>query len=74
MNAAAQLNFGALLQQFFVDRLIQQRHASTRIVEAYRDGFRLLFAFAEQRLKKHPTDLTLEDLSASFILQFLSSD
>jgi hypothetical protein len=56
MNAAPHFTFGTLLQQFFVDRLIQQRHASTRTVEAYRDGFRLLFAFAEQRLKKRPAD------------------
>jgi len=71
MNAAPQFIFSTLLQQFFVDRLIQQRHASTRTVEAYRDSFRLLFAFAEQRLKKRPADLTLEDLNATFILQFL---
>lgn len=71
MNATTQLNFSTLLQRFFVDRLIQQRHASTRTVEAYRDSFRLLFAFAEQRLKTRPADLKLENLNASFILQFL---
>jgi site-specific recombinase XerD len=71
MNATPQFTFSTLLQQFFVGRLIQQRHASTRTVEAYRDSFRLLFAFAEQRLKKHPADLKLENLNASFILQFL---
>jgi integrase/recombinase XerD len=71
MNAAPQSTFSTLLQQFFVERLIQQCHVSTRTVEAYRDSFRLLFAFAEQRLKKHPADLALGDLNASFILQFL---
>jgi integrase/recombinase XerD len=71
MNASPQSTFSTLLQKFFVERLIQQRHASTRTVEAYRDSFRLLFAFAEQRLKKQPADLTLEDLNPNFILRFL---
>ncbi len=71
MNGAPQSTLGALLQQFFVERLMQQRHVSNRTVEAYRDSFRLLFAFAEQRLKKRPADITLADLNTSFILQFL---
>jgi integrase/recombinase XerD len=71
MNSASQIAFSTLLQQFFLERLIQQRHVSTRTVEAYRDSFRLLFDFAQQRLNKQPADLTLSDLSSSFILQFL---
>jgi site-specific recombinase XerD len=51
--------------------MIQQRHLSARTVEAYRDSFRLLLAFAEQRLHKRPAALALEELSAPFILQFL---
>jgi len=71
MNTAPQTAFSTLLQQFFVERLIQQRRVSTRTVEAYRDSFRLLFDFAQQRLKKQPADLTLSDLNAPFVLQFL---
>jgi integrase/recombinase XerD len=71
MNAALTSTFSSLLQQFFVERLIQQRHASARTIEAYRDSFRLLLAFAEQRLHKRPAALALEDLSAPFVLQFL---
>lgn len=63
--------FPVLLQKFFVQRLLQQRHASPRTVTAYRDTFRLLLAFAYQRLHKQPSDLALEDLNASFILEFL---
>lgn len=63
--------FSSLLQQFFVERLIQQRHSSACTIEAYRDCFRLLLAFAEQRLHKRPAALRLEDLSAPFVLQFL---
>jgi integrase/recombinase XerD len=60
-----------LLQQFFVERLMQQRQASARTIPAYRDCFRLLLAFAEQRLKKRPAAITLEDLNAAFIASFL---
>lgn len=60
-----------LLQAFFTDRLARQRRASPHTVAAYRDTFRLLFAFAEQRLGKSPTALTLADLDAQVIADFL---
>jgi site-specific recombinase XerD len=71
MNTAPRVNLGALLQQFFLERLIQQRRASTRTINAYRDSFRRLLAFAEQRLSKPPSDLAIEDLNAAFLLEFL---
>jgi integrase/recombinase XerD len=71
MNAKTDTNFSALLQQFFLERLIQQRHASTRTIHSYRDSFRCLLAFAERRLRKPPTALVLEDLTAPFVLEFL---
>jgi site-specific recombinase XerD len=64
-------NLGILLQQFFLERLIQQRHASARTIQTYRDSFRRFLAFAELRLGKRPAALVLEDLTASFVLQFL---
>ena len=71
MSTQAPLGFPCLLQQFFVQRLMQQLHASPRTVAAYRDSFRLLLAFAHRRLGKRPADLTLQDLNASMILEFL---
>jgi len=71
MKAPVQKSFPVLLQRFFMQRLVQQRHASGQTVAAYRDGFRLLLRFAQQRLGKRPSDLALEDLNASFILEFL---
>jgi len=68
---ASTASLGPLLQQFFVERLIQQRHASARTVAAYRDCFRLLLAFAERRLRKLPADIQLEQLNAPLILDFL---
>jgi integrase/recombinase XerD len=65
------ISLGSLLQQFFVDRLIQQRHASPCTIAAYRDCFRLLLAFIEQRLGKRPANVILQDLNPTFILEFL---
>jgi integrase/recombinase XerD len=64
--------FPVLLQRFFVQRLVQQQHVTPCTVSAYRDSFRLLLAFAHRRLQKRPSDITLEDLNASFILEFLN--
>ena len=60
MSAAA--GFPALLERFFTERLIQQRQASPHTVASYRDTFRLLVQFAQQRLHKAPCALAMEDL------------
>jgi site-specific recombinase XerD len=72
MNTVTALNFGSLLQRFFVERLMQQRHASTRTLTAYRDAFKLLLAYLEKTLKKRSAQITLDDLSAPRILGFLN--
>jgi hypothetical protein len=71
MSTLSPLSFSCLLQQFFVQRLMQQLHASPCTVAAYRDTFRLLLAFTHRQLGKQPNDLSLEDLSATLILDFL---
>jgi integrase/recombinase XerD len=60
-----------LLEAFFTDRLQRQRNASPHTVAAYRDTFRLLLAFAQQRVRKPPSALPLADLDASLIGAFL---
>lgn len=60
-----------LLQSFFMERLLQQRRASPHTIASYRDSFRLLLAFAKERLRKNPTDLELEALDAPFLADFL---
>jgi site-specific recombinase XerD len=64
-------NLSGLLQTFFTDRLLQQRRASPHTVASYRDSFRLLLRFAAQRLGKAPSRLSLEDLDAPFVGNFL---
>jgi len=61
----------ALVQSFFTDRLITQRHASACTISGYRDCFRLLLNFAVLRLGKAPSELMVEDLDSPFIGQFL---
>lgn len=60
-----------LLQSFFTDWLLAQRQASAHTIAGYRDSFRLLLHFAAERLGKAPCDLSIEDLDAAFIGQFL---
>jgi integrase/recombinase XerD len=61
----------ALLQSFFMDRLLAQRQASPHTIASYRDTFRLLLQFAHLRLKTPPSRLTLEELDVLFIGAFL---
>jgi integrase/recombinase XerD len=61
----------ALLEAFFTERLQHQRNASPNTIAAYRDTFRLLLAFAQERLRKPPSALPLADLDASLVAAFL---
>lgn len=61
-----------MLEAFFIERLQQQRHASSHTVAAYRDTFRLLLTFAKDDIRRAPSDLALTDLDAPFIVRFLA--
>lgn len=65
-------SFPTLLQQFFMERLMEQRNVSPQTVAAYRDSFRLLLQFAQDHLGKTPERLALIDLDAPLILAFLN--
>ncbi len=64
-------NLAGLLQAFFTERLMHQRRASPHTIASYRDTFRLLLGFAEQRHGKAPEVLAVKDLDAPFIGTFL---
>jgi len=70
MNAHASLS--TLLHGYFTQRLIAELHASPHTVASYRDTFRLLLVFAQDRLGKAPTMLVPQDLDAPFVGLFLS--
>jgi site-specific recombinase XerD len=59
------------LEAFFTERLMSQQHASRHTIAAYRDSFRLLLAFAQDRRGKGPSRLEFEDLDAPTIGAFL---
>jgi site-specific recombinase XerD len=50
---------------------MSQRKASPHTIASYRDTFRLLLAFAQNRLHKQPSCLELQDIDAPLITSFL---
>jgi integrase/recombinase XerD len=63
--------FASLIQSFFLERLMQQKNASPRTIESYRDTFRLLLGYAEEHFHKLPARLTLKDFDTKLVLGFL---
>ena len=59
------------LQTFFTQRLAAQRHASTNTIASYRDTFRLLLTFVQETKGIAPERLSIEDLDAPLISDFL---
>lgn len=60
-----------LLERFFTQRLMQQRQASPHTISSYRDTFRLLLKFAQQRLHIPPVRLTFKAIDAPLVVAFL---
>lgn len=67
----AKPTFPFMLQQFFINRLMSQRNASPHTIASYRDTFRLLLEHVAINKHKSPSSLTLDDLDALTILDFL---
>ena len=65
-------DFAGLMEGFFTERLMSQQHVSPQTISSYRDAFRLIFLFAQKRLKKAPSQLKLADLDAPFVSGFLN--
>ena len=64
-------SFPALLQDFFRQRLVTQRGASAHTIASYRDTFTVFLGYAAERTRRTPSALTLEDLDAPMVLDFL---
>jgi len=60
-----------ILQGFFTSRLISQRRASPHTIQAYRDTFRLLLAFAWKTTGVPPAQLSLDHLDTGLVTAFL---
>lgn len=63
----------ALVQAFFVEYLLNQKHASPRTLATYRDAFRLLLRFVHETKGVQPATLSVADLDAPTILAFLDN-
>ncbi len=59
------------LTRYLRDHLPRERNASPHTVSAYAHAFALLVRFTAERLKRRPSDLTIEDLDTDLILAFL---
>jgi len=62
---------GPLLQAFFTEHLISHRLASPQTVDGYRDTFRLLLEFLHRTKGNAPSALSVSDLDAPAVLEFL---
>lgn len=65
------ISLAPLLERFFTQRLMQQRQASPHTISSYRDTFRLLLMFTQQRLHTPPARLTFAAIDAPLIMAFL---
>ena len=67
----ANTTLAPLEEQFFTQRLMQQRQASPHTISSYRDTFRLFLTFAHQRLHTPPSRVRFEAIDAPLIVAFL---
>ncbi len=68
MNA---ITFSTLIQNFFTDRLYNQMEASPHTISSYRDTFKLLLKFVNEKTGKTPTKLSIDNIDAKMIGDFL---
>jgi len=59
------------LTKFLREHLPRERASSPNTISGYADTFMLLVRFAAERLKRRPSDLTVEDISPTLVLAFL---
>ena len=62
-----------ILQYFFTEHLVSHKQVSPRTIVAYRDSFRLLLQFLKKKTGKQPFMLSVDDLDAPAIIDFLES-
>lgn len=65
-------DFPQLCELFFAKRLVAQLKASQHTISSYAYTFRLLVKFAHKRLGRPPSKLTLAELDAPFLAEFLN--
>lgn len=59
------------ISEFLRERLPQQKGASANTCDSYAYAFQLLFQFAADRYNRQPSELSLEEIDAPLIMDFL---
>jgi site-specific recombinase XerD len=67
----ATTSLAPLLERFFTQRLMQERRVSPHTISSYRDTFRLLLKFTQQRLHRPPSALEFKEIDAPLVRVFL---
>lgn len=67
----SQLRLSSMVQSFFTQHLTEHKQVSPRTVTAYRDTFRLLFTFLQNKTSHTPSEVEIQELDAPIILEFL---
>ena len=62
---------GPWLRRFLLEHLVAEWNLSVNTQKSYRDMLTILLPFATAKLSKKVDSLTIDDLSASLIRQFL---
>lgn len=62
---------GPWVRRFLMEHLVGERNLAWNTQQSYRDALRLLLPFSASRLRKPIDQLTIEDLSADHIREFL---
>lgn len=65
-------NIASPIRKFFEQYLVEERGVSPHTVLAYRDTWKLLLQFVADRAHTSCTELTVEDLTAETVRQFLT--
>jgi len=72
MSRHSSITLLSLVQSFFSGYLIDSRGASPNTICAYRDTLRLFFTFLAKHRSCHVAKLTLDELNADAVIEFLS--
>jgi site-specific recombinase XerD len=63
---------GPFVRRFLLENMVADRNLSLNTQKSYRDAIRLLLRFIAERYGIEPTRLTVEDVNAEVVRNFLT--
>ena len=64
---------GPFVRRFLLKEVVQDRNLSPHTRKSYRDSLKLLFAFLDESHRTDPTRVTVEQVDATLVREFLSA-